>query len=466
MSCMMTLPDIDIANITDPQVRNAIEKIIQAFMALQEENNMLRAEIARLKGQPKKPHFNASSKQSSSGVTSLLKEKQTWHKSSKGKLSVDHQENLPEVEQCSCGSRNFCTLRTTTKVVQGIVLQRNNVAYHGRHKQCVRCGKRYKSILPKEIKGVSFDPNMKSLLSYLKFACRMTYPLMYRMLNGIGIRISNGEINEILLANADALAGTQKHLRIIGFKKSSYLQSDASGAKRKEKATGQIKNQYIQVISNKLLSVFSITRKYNAQTLNGLLGKNGRNKPFVSDDGSPNGACLKCTLKQLCWVHEIRHYKKLFPFFNEYQNEQREILFQWSNFYHLAKHYGESPPEQQEQKKQEIQQLFDHITSQTTGYDLLDKQLRLTRKKKERLLLFLDHPELPIHNNQCEQDIRQFVIIRKISGETKSIRGDRSIERHLSVIQTAQKQGLDVLQTLSGLITGTLTPNILTANIH
>jgi hypothetical protein len=243
-----------------------------------------------------------------------------------------------------------------------------------------------------------------------------------------------------------------------------HIQSDATGAKRKEK-NGTIRNQYVQIVGNKLLSVFFITRKYNAKTLNDLLGKNGRKKPFVSDDGSPNGECLKCKDKQLCWVHEIRHYKKLFPFFNEYQKEQKQILTQWSNFYHLAKHYRESLPDQQEQKKQEIQQLFDTLTSQTTGYGLLDKQLKLTQKKKDRLLLFLDHPELPIHNNQCEQDIRQFVIIRKISGETKSVRGDRSIERHLSIIQTAQKQRLDIFHTLHGLLTGALSPTILTANI-
>lgn len=461
----MKLPKIDPATITDPRIRNVIEKILQAYQILQEENNQLKTEIARLKGQPKNPQFTSSGKQSHA-VTNLLKEKSTWHKSVRGKLPIDREEQLSEVDLCECGSMQFKILRTTTKVVQGILFQRNNVAYRGRHKQCVNCGKRYKSILPEKFKGQSFDPNMKSLLSYLKFGCRMTYPLLHRMLTGIGIQISNGEINAILLDNGDRLQEVQEHLRAVGFSKSSYLQSDASGAKRKERRTGKIRNQYIQVISNKLLSVFSITKHYNAKTLNRLLGKEGRKKPFISDDGSPNGECLKCSIKQLCWVHEIRHYKKLFPFFNSHRQLQEYILSQWQNFYHLAKQYGQSPPEVREKLKQEILNLFDTITSQTTCFDLLDKQLKLTKKKKERLLLFLDHPELPIHNNQCEQDIRQFVIIRKISGATKSVRGDRSIERHLSIIQTAQKQGLDVFQTLNGLLTGQLSPTILTLNIH
>lgn len=460
----MKLPDINVAQVTTlEEAKNVIELLLTMYKKQQEQITRLEAEIARLKGQPQKPHF-PSVNNTSYGVTNLLKKKRVWKKSSKGELPVDQKENLPEVEHCVCGSKNFRIIRTTTKVVQGIVFKRRNVAYHGRHKQCRSCGKQYKSILPEALQGVSFDPTLTSLLSYLKFACRMTYPLIHRMLTGLKIQISYGEINEILLGNGDKLQLAHTHLKTVGFAKSNHLQSDATGAKRKEK-NGVIRNQYAQIISNKVLSVFFLTKRYNSQTLGRLLGRAGRRKPFVSDDGSPNGECLKCKDKQLCWVHEIRHYKKLFPFFNSHQKEQKQILKQWQQFYHLAKDYGESPPKQQKEKKQAMHRLFDHITSQTTGYDLLDKQLKLTRKKKERLLLFLDHPKLPIHNNQCEQDLRQFVIIRKISGETKSVRGDRSLERHLSIIQTAQKQGLDVLQTLNGLLTGQLTPTILTAHI-
>jgi len=105
------------------------------------------------------------------------------------------------------------------------------------------------------------------------------------------------------------------------------------------------------------------------------------------------------------------------------------------------------------------------MTTTTTGYEPVDTQLALTRKKRRRLLLFLDYPFVPIQNNQAERDLREFVILRKISGETKSLAGDRSIERHLSIIQTARKQGLNVFETLHGLLTNTLPLSVLTANI-
>lgn len=459
----MTLPDINPESITTlAEARNAIEKLLQAYIALQHENELLRAEVARLKGQPKKPQFN-SELQNNFGVSKLLKTGKIWHKGVKlDTLPIDSHVNLVEETICSCGSHNFKSLRTHTKLIQGMLFRRNNVSYHGRDKKCVKCGKIYKMQIPEAVKGVSFDPNLKSLISYLKYGCRMTHPLLLRMFSGFGIKISSGQISEILLNNGHKLTPAYQELKTLGFNQSSYLQSDSTGAKRKDSQTGQILNQYVQVVSNKLLSVFAITRHYNIKTLSNLLTKRGRDKLFVSDDGSPNGDGLHCKAKQVCWVHEIRHYQKLFPFFNPHQKLQKEILSEWSSFYHLAKEYGRDPTQE---KRQEVEASFDQITSQVTGYDSLDKQLKLTRKKKIRLLTFLDYPFLPIHNNQCEIDLREFVIQRKISGETKSVAGDRSLERHLSIIQTAQKQGLDVFQTLHGFLTGQLSPTTLTVNI-
>lgn len=468
----VSLPDIDVATITTieeaktilQQLMNFAEQLLNQYQKQQKEIVRLREEIARLKRQPKKPRFSASEESNRSlavSVTSLLSEKRIWQKRSKGEIPVDRNIQLSEVEHCTCGSNEFHILRTFHKIVQGMIVARNNVCYHGREKQCVSCGKRYKSTIPAELRGISFDPTLRSLLSFFKYGCRMTQPLLLRMLTGFGISISKGAINDILMQNGDRLHAAYHGLKTKGFQNSRYLQSDATGAKRKEQR-GRIRNQYVQIIANKLLSVFTITKYYNAKTLKRLLGTIGRTKSFVSDDGSPNGEALWVWVKQLCWVHEIRHYQKLFPFFTRYRHHRDRILSRWRRFYHLAKSYGPDPTKR---KRKRIEWLFDAITGQTTGYTPLDKQLRITRKKRSRLLIFLDHPYLPIHNNQCEQDLREFVIQRNISRETKSVGGDRSLARHLSVIQTAQKQRLDVFQTLHGLLTGQLSPAFLTVNI-
>ena len=457
----MPLPTIDIDRITSlKQAKNVIELLLGIQKQQQKQITLLKAEIAKLKGQPKRPLFPESG---SSSVTRLLKEVKPWHKSSKrDTVEIDREVVLGEITRCTCGCTTFKTLRTTRKIVQGLSFKKDTVAYKGRIKKCERCGEQYRSLIPAPITGRSFSSELSSILSFWVYGCRITQPLILRMLGGMGIKISSGQVSNLLMENGSILQRADHHLRTEGIAKSPHLQSDASGAKRKDKITGKIKNQHVQVISHKTLSIFSLTPKYNAKTLDRLLTKAGREKLLVSDDSSTNGDRLSQG-RQLCWVHEIRHYKKLFPFFTKHRQLQQQILGSWQHFYHLAKHYGESPPDMRAQQKSQISLLFDQITSKTTGFDLLDHQLRLTQKKRTRLLLFLDHPGLPIHNNQCEQDLRQFVIMRKITGGTKSVAGDKSLARHLSVIQTAQKQGLDVLSTLHGLLTQTLSPSVLTA---
>lgn len=470
----MKLPDIDPANITSlADAREAIKllmnsfgNLIQVYVKAEEKIAQLEQELAELKGQPKRPQFAKKQKpHTTQSIRKLLKAKGVWHKTSKKRqIPIDREVILAEVAVCVCGSHAFKILRVTQRIVQGLLIQRDNVLYRGRKKQCIDCGTTYRSIEPDEIKGKQFSSSLHTFISYAKFVLRVTEPILYRMLTGFGVLISVGQINAIALANSEKLRPAYQELRTEGIANSTYVQTDATGAKRKMR-NGKIKNQYVQLVSNKLLSVFVITQKYTIKTVNQVLGKTGTKKPLVSDDGSPNGDGCKCTVKQLCWVHEIRHYQKLFPFFTSQQYWHKHILLHWRKFYHLAKHYADAPPNEQQKRRKQIEVLFDNITAQETGYDLLDKQLRITKKKKARLLTFLDHPYLPIQNNQCELDLRTFVIIRKISGGTKSPAGDNSIARHLSVIQTAQKQKLDVYQTLHGLLTGTLAPSILTAHI-
>jgi Transposase IS66 family len=441
------------------QVLNSFERAIERIEGLEKENILLKQEIARLKKQPRKPQFSATSY---AAPKQREKEKKQWKKGTRGKIEIDQDVQLPEVEKCACGSTEFTTIATTTKVVQGLVIKRNNTAYHGRSKTCISCGKVYSTSIPEDVKGVSFDQTTQSLVSFLKFNGRFTQPLLYRFFHEFGVQISYGEIQHILERNSKKLHGAYLHIRRKGLYKSRYLQSDATGAKRRQKASHQIAHQFLHIIGNLKFSLFKITKKYNSSITNQLLGKHGRRKIYLSDDASPNGKLLNIIRKQLCLVHEIRHYRKLSPRYNIQRKKQQEVLTKWQEFYHVAKEYGHDPTQE---KKDAIRNLFDQITTQTTGYEPLDRQLALTRKKRKKVLLFLDYPIVPIHNNQAERDLREFVIMRKISGETKSQHGDRSIERHLSVIQTAKKQGLPVFQTLHGLLTNTLPLSVLTANI-
>jgi len=60
------------------------------------------------------------------------------------------------------------------------------------------------------------------------------------------------------------------------------------------------------------------------------------------------------------------------------------------------------------------------------------------------LWTFLDDPLVPQTNNEAERALRAIVIKRKISGPTRSTRGDLFIARGFSVQETCRRQGRDL----------------------
>jgi transposase len=79
------------------------------------------------------------------------------------------------------------------------------------------------------------------------------------------------------------------------------------------------------------------------------------------------------------------------------------------------------------------------------------------RRYSQEWLTFLDHPQLPPTNNLAEQAIRFLVILRKLTFGSRTRAGARRMGAMMTVIQTAKRQGKNVIRFLIAL--GTLTPN-------
>ena len=85
---------------------------------------------------------------------------------------------------------------------------------------------------------------------------------------------------------------------------------------------------------------------------------------------------------------------------------------------------------------------------------------RLKRRKAE-LLKVLDRPDLPLHNNASEQDIREFVTKRKISGSTRSESGRKCRDTFASLKKTCRKLGVSFWEYLTDRVSGqNLIPNL------
>jgi hypothetical protein len=142
----------------------------------------------------------------------------------------------------------------------------------------------------------------------------------------------------------------------------------------------------------------------------------------------------------LCWIHEGRHFKQLTPYLPQHQAALVDILTQFWDYYRDLLAYREQPTLEERTR---LDARFDTLFGTTTGYQALDRRLALTRDKKPELLLVLEHPELPLHNNPAELGARQRVRKRDVSFGPRSPAGAAAWDTFMTLAATTRKLGLD-----------------------
>ena len=85
---------------------------------------------------------------------------------------------------------------------------------------------------------------------------------------------------------------------------------------------------------------------------------------------------------------------------------------------------------------------FDRIFTRQTGFVTLDRLLKRLHANKAELLMVLERPEIPLHTNGTENDIRCQVTKRKVSGGTRSDVGRDCRDAFLGLAKTCAKLGI------------------------
>lgn len=142
---------------------------------------------------------------------------------------------------------------------------------------------------------------------------------------------------------------------------------------------------------------------------------------------------------QECWIHELRHYREI-RICSDYVREELDLFFEkaWDLF-DLMESYKFYPTTDLRKK---IESDFDLIFKKEYNSFMVNHCRANTLSRREGLLRFLDHPQIPIHNNQAESYIREKVIRRKISGGHKNDRGAAAGNMWISLYQTVRKNGV------------------------
>jgi len=158
---------------------------------------------------------------------------------------------------------------------------------------------------------------------------------------------------------------------------------------------------------------------------------------IVSDDAGQFN--VRCLLHALCWIHAERTLRKLVGYTAEQRAALESIRTEVWEFYQSLKAYRETPCAEQ---KAILEARFDAIFTTKTCYATLNQALDRIHRNKSELLLVLDRPDIPLHNNLSENDVREYVKKRKISGSTRSELGRRCRDTFPSLKKTCRKLGV------------------------
>lgn len=364
--------------------------------------------------------------------------------------------------------------------------------------------------MPMEYKGSEFGPGVKTLVITLYRDSGMTVPAIERFLKTFGLKVSHGTISSWLTEDNDIFHAEKEDIVEAGRKSTMYQQMDDTGSRvkgrnyythvlcndfftayftrpKKDRLTllellcrDQLKFMFNQE-AYELMVGFGLaakwldqikpmlqTRLFTRQELDFLLNalfpnpkKHSTNRRIVLDsaalayyqqseyviqylmtDDAPQFSKL-APYHALCWVHEGRHYKKLNPLFGINRNILDVFLDKFWAYYNALLVYKENPSKTMAQK---LSIQFDDLFETITGYDALDKRIAITRSKKNALLLVLDHPFLPLHNNASELGTRVQARIRDINFQTVSENGTKSKDTFATIVQTARKMGVNIYQ--------------------
>jgi Transposase IS66 family len=162
----------------------------------------------------------------------------------------------------------------------------------------------------------------------------------------------------------------------------------------------------------------------------------------------------------LCWIHSERLVHKLETFTDQQRAAQQRVRALIWQLYADLKDYRSSPTPC---RRDQLHARFAYIFCQRTSFVILDRLLQRLHANKDELLMVLDHPEIPLHTNGSENDIRCQVTKRHVSGGTHSDIGRDCRDAFLGLAKTCSKLGIafwDYLGARLGVFCGPSVPQL------
>jgi hypothetical protein len=502
----LRLPDIPESECT-PLVRQLLDLVGQ----LQNRITELEDEILRLKGLKTRPIIAPSPLETPPPTPRQPGQKRpgSAKRLKTAQLTITEEVVVPLVDRppgsVFKGYEDF--------VVQDLIIRPRVIRYR-RERWQTPDGKNRVAELPADVLPDShFGPTLIAFIIHQYHHQHVTQPLLWEQLDQLGIDISTGQLSRILTEGKDVFHQEKAELLPAGLAVSTYVQVDDTGAKHQghngfcthignelfayfESTDSKSRQNFLEVLrgahtdytinddavaywqrqklaravierlmagapqwadkaaweSYLIAQQVTDPRHVRIATEGALLGS------LIAHGVSPELTVLSDGAGQfdvfvhaLCWLHVERPLERLVPHNEKHRQAIEQTRQRIWELYAGLKAYREAPSPM---ACEALGEQFDDLVAQRTDYPSIDGVLKGMAVDRAKLLLVLERPEVPLHNNLSEGHIRDYVKKRKISGSTRSGLGRRARDTFASLKKTCRRLGVNFWAYLQDRVRG------------
>jgi transposase len=314
-----------------------------------------------------------------------------------------------------------------------------------------------------EIPASPFGPRLSSIVALLTGVFHVSRRGTVRLLSDLmGLDISVGAVSSIENRVSDAVKhavdevwAQVQHATVKHTDGTTWFKAGAMCA--------------LWTVASSMATAFKILANGKRETLAALFGKK-RHGILVSDRAA---ALMFWAMdrRQICWAHLLRK----FIAFSEKSGRGGVIGKELLEYVAVLFEYWDDA----KSGKITREQFREHMAPVRTQFEAAVERAVTARIKgvsgscadilehRAALWTFVDRDDVEPTNNHAERELRAFVLWRKRSFGTQSVRGDQFAERLMTVAHTARKQDVDVLSFLTACCTaardGSVKPSLFAA---
>ena len=280
---------------------------------------------------------------------------------------------------------------------------------------------------------------LMSLIAYLDTACRMPVRTIKRLLEGLyGLTLSVGEICSVLDKVAEKGKSYYEKL-LTHIRESNVVNADETGWRENGK------NGYAWSFSTPGTHYFVCQRNRSGDVVREVL-TTGFSGALVSDFYAAYRYHILGP-HQYCWPHLLRDIHAL----KEQHPKDKKVMAFARNVYALflkAKDYTHTNVFTRQKKRREYEERIRKLANGHTDADRPERVLaERILKHSHGLFVFVERTDVPADNNAAERALRPLVVMRKVSGGTRSEQGSKTVAVLMSLFCTWHARGENAMQT-------------------